>query len=685
MLSKKILPLGFLFLLATILTITLPLCVRAQDNQTEVYEDINARVVRISLISGEVSLRRNGGQKWERAQVNFPLVEGDSLATEHNSRAEIQIDARNFVRLDGDTVLKVVTLRDEGVALSLSEGTASVRLARFDHDHEYFEVDAPKTTLAAEKKGLYRLDVTRDGNVRLAVRDGGRARVYSDTSGFTLRDGRSAEILYNGTDEGDWQFSSANDLDAWDRWNDDREHYLAARLKYEQRDRYYDDYIWGAEELDAYGSWFYVNDYGWIWRPQVTIVNWAPYRYGHWTWCPPYGWTWVGDEPWGWAPYHYGRWVYYNNYWCWAPRHYYNQHRYWSPALVAFVILGGSYGDSISWYPLHYYQHDPRRHQSRSVERLTPLRSAELANIQRTNPAYLRAVTTQPAREFGGQVARLQPAPDELARRAVTTEPMRGRLPVRPADSGLGASTERDARTIVARPIQTVRAPTLPERPTGAAPRSPGTALDETLRRERVFGGREPVRPAANVEGQINRSDGSEPARTERPLGAVARPARPVKEPSNDRERNGSNESPVARPSPSSGSERPARPRDDRPPVYERPRPTERPQPSVTEETPSMKERPARPERVERPERNERPAPVERPAPPVERERPAPRYEPPPRSEPPPSRSEPSRSEPSRSEPERSSPPPSRSEPSRSEPSRSEPARPSKGSPRDPK
>ncbi|MGA9995683.1 MAG: DUF6600 domain-containing protein, partial [Pyrinomonadaceae bacterium] len=612
--SKKTLLHGFLFLLATILTIALPIRSLAQNSQTEVYEDINARVVRISLIRGEVSLKRNGGQKWESAQINFPLVEGDAIATDRDARAEIQIDARNFVRLDGDSVLRVVTLRDEGVALSLSEGTASVRLARFDHDHEYFEVDAPKTTLAAEKKGLYRLDVTRDGNVRLSVRSGGQARIYSDTSGFTLRDGRSAEIVYNGTDEGDWQFSSLSGFDSWDRWNDERERYLAARLKFEQRDRYYDDYIWGAEELDSYGSWSYANDYGWIWRPSVTVINnygnWAPYRYGHWTWCPPYGWTWVGDEPWGWAPYHYGRWVYYDNSWCWAPRHYYNQHHYWSPALVAFIILGGGYGDSVAWYPLNYHQPDPRRYYSRKVERLTPLRSNEIANLQRTNPAYLRAVTTQPAREFGGQVARLQPASDDLARRAVTTEPLRGRLPIRPADSG-GANALRDTRTLVARPVQTVRAPSLPERPTGAAARAPGIPLDETLRRERVFNGREPARPVANVEGQTNRSDGSEPVqRTERPLGAVTRPARPVVrtpvERSNDREGDGSTDSPVARPSLPSRSERPARPRDERPPA-------------VTDESPN--ERKGRPERVERPERNERVAPpVERPAQPVERE-----------------------------------------------------------------
>ena len=98
------------------------------------------------------------------------------------------------MRLGANSVLKIVTLRDEGVALSVVEGTASVRLAKFDRDHEYFEIDAPKTTLAAEKKGLYRIDVSREGRVRLSARDGGRARIYSETSGFALRDGRTAEL-----------------------------------------------------------------------------------------------------------------------------------------------------------------------------------------------------------------------------------------------------------------------------------------------------------------------------------------------------------------------------------------------------------------------------------------------------------------------------------------------------------
>ena len=271
---------------------------RAFDDEPDEYDE-QARVVRISMISGEVSLKRIGNSDWERARLNFPLVEGDTIATDADSRLEIQVDGRNFVRIGPNSGLRILTLRDEGVALGLFAGTAQLRLARFDRDKEYFEIDAPHSTLAAEKIGTYRIDVPQKGRVRFTVRDGGSARIYSDTSGFALRDGRSAELIDEGDNAGDWEFFAAATGDLFDNWVNDRERYLAQRLRYNVQ--YYDEYLWGAEDLDAYGDWSYAAEFGWVWLPRSSAIgiydDWVPYRYGHWTWCPPYGWTWVGYEP----------------------------------------------------------------------------------------------------------------------------------------------------------------------------------------------------------------------------------------------------------------------------------------------------------------------------------------------------------------------------------------------------
>ncbi|HEX5602864.1 MAG TPA: hypothetical protein VFX63_09950, partial [Pyrinomonadaceae bacterium] len=84
----------FSFFLLTFLFITVP--VRAydddDDNDADDY-DVKARVARISLIGGDVNLRRAGNKDWESARVNYPLVEGDTITTGKGSQIEIQIDS----------------------------------------------------------------------------------------------------------------------------------------------------------------------------------------------------------------------------------------------------------------------------------------------------------------------------------------------------------------------------------------------------------------------------------------------------------------------------------------------------------------------------------------------------------------------------------------------------------------
>jgi hypothetical protein len=658
-------------LLSLLLTLFATQVTAHAGDETDADEyDVSARVVRVSLIHGDVSLKRHDSADWEAARLNTPLVEGDTLATAGDARAEIQIDARNFVRVASDSVIKIITLRNDGIALSLAEGTATLRLARFDKDHEYFEIDAPKTTIATEKQGVYRIDVARNGGIHLTVRDGGRARLYSDTAGFTVKDGHGANLDFDGDEAGDWQLISASANDSWDAWVNDRERYLATRFKYDQTARYYDADIWGAEDLDAYGNWAYANDYGWIWRPHVTVINnyndWSPYRYGQWTWCQPYGWTWVGDEPWGWAPYHYGRWVYYNNDWAWCPHSYYpHQRSWWRPALVAFVSLDYGFGSHVCWYPLAYRQRDPRSAYFRSRDRLAPLRSEELADLRRINPAYRRAVTAVPARDFGNRAVRPQPANSDLARRVVGAQPLRGDLPVRPAVVP-GNNTNAAGRVSAARPAPGIPGAGL-ARPTGAAPRTPGVALDNDLRRLRVFNGRDPVSVARTP------NDGG--ALKVRPTGAVLRPAVPSGSRINrdpDPNRGGNEVTPVGR------SSRPTRPRDERPanptPVVVTPEPRDRraPSPPSSQPSPPPNSR-STPVRSVAPEKRERTDRIERPAVPSRTETPTPRSQPPARTEPPPARSAPPaerRSEP----PQRSSPAP----PQRPAPEKTREERPSR-------
>ena len=95
------------------------------------------------------------------------------------------------------------------------------------------------------------------------------------------------------------------------------------------------------DDLEPYGDWVEMPDYGWGFAPRVDR-DWRPYTRGQWIWTD-YGWYWDSDEDFGWAAYHYGRWVndrYYG--WIWIPG------TEWAPAWVSWRHGNGYSG----WAPL---------------------------------------------------------------------------------------------------------------------------------------------------------------------------------------------------------------------------------------------------------------------------------------------------------------------------------------------
>ena len=53
--------------------------------------DPPSRVARLAFIRGTVSFVPAGENDWVEAQLNRPLITGDKLWTDHNSRAELEI------------------------------------------------------------------------------------------------------------------------------------------------------------------------------------------------------------------------------------------------------------------------------------------------------------------------------------------------------------------------------------------------------------------------------------------------------------------------------------------------------------------------------------------------------------------------------------------------------------------
>jgi FecR protein len=323
----------------------------ASSNAALADDDPPGRVARLNYIQGSVSFQPGGESDWVQANPNRPLTTGDNLWTDRNSRGELHIGSA-VIRLSDETGISFLNLNDRTVQIQLAQGSMSIRLRRLD-DGDNFEIDTPNLAFTVERPGEYRFDVDPNGQTtNLTVREG-EGEATGGGSNFHMDSGESARV--SGTDSLTFDVGRAGRPDGFDGWcssRDDREEH-ARSARYVSRD------VIGYEDLDDYGEWRSVPEYGTVWFPARVSPGWAPYRFGHWIWVEPWGWTWVEDEPWGFAPFHYGRWAVVGGGWCWVPGPVVVRPVY-APALVAFVggprfnlsiSIGGS-GGGVAWFPL---------------------------------------------------------------------------------------------------------------------------------------------------------------------------------------------------------------------------------------------------------------------------------------------------------------------------------------------
>ena len=325
-------------------------------------DDPPSRVARLGFTSGAVSFQPAGTDDWVSAVVNRPITTGDKLWSDQDSRAELNLGSAS-IRTSSMTGFSFLNLTDNVTQIQLTAGTLRVRVKRLD-ENETFEIDTPNLAFSVLRPGVYRIDVNENGDATMIKVRGGQGEITGGGSAFDLRPGEVG--TFNGTDQltADIENYGDDEGDDFDAWCADRDRHedLSVSARYVSPD------VIGYQDLDEYGGWRPVPEYGEVWFPHTTIVGWAPYRYGHWAYVAPWGYTWIDDSPWGFAPFHYGRWINYNGVWGWvpcpppAPGVVYVRPVY-APALVAWVGgphfavgigVGGGFGAGVNvgWFPL---------------------------------------------------------------------------------------------------------------------------------------------------------------------------------------------------------------------------------------------------------------------------------------------------------------------------------------------
>ena len=414
-----------------------------QDDQQQApepdgqYEQGRA-VARVSLLNGDVSVRRGDSGDVIAAALNAPLMAGDSVMTSSSSRAEVQLDWANVVRIAPNSEVRFSALDIKSFQIQIAAGAVTFRVLRPSQAQS--EIDTPSVAVHPLGEGIYRISVRDDGTSEITVRSG-EAEVYSPHGSERLGVGRTMYARGPASDP-EFQVAGAIAPDSWDRWSADRDQYLLRSRSYDHMSHD----IYGAEDLDQYGQWVNDPNYGAVWQPTVQ-QGWAPYQAGRWVWEDYYGWTWVSYDPWGWAPYHYGRWFLGGGGWCWYPGPVFASY-YWSPAFVGFFGWGGHVGfgfgfGGLGWVPLAPFE---RIHpwwgrgyyggfRNGAFARNTIINNTSITNVYR-NARVNGAVSGVNANEFGrgaAQVQRLNQAQIQqagLVRGAVPVSPTRASLQV---------------------------------------------------------------------------------------------------------------------------------------------------------------------------------------------------------------------------------------------------------------
>lgn len=378
------------------------------------------RVARLSYLEGQATFQRDGDEEWMEATPNTALFEGNKIYASPGSRVEVQMEDNVVIRLSADSFLHLEQMNPARTRIRIVQGSVAIHARQVSYGRPWIEIHTPYATARIVDYANVRMEVPEQGQAEFRVR---RGTLEVDSGPNRVRLVRAGQRLYISSPDVLMTGESFRE-DDFDLWCDMRD----ARDAASSSPQYVTHRVPGYSDLDRHGDWVVVAEHGRVWRPRITVVDWAPYREGRWVYRHTCGWTWVSYEPWGWVPYHYGRWARFDRYgWCWVPGDLVVVRRpVWSPALVAFtysdrdtfisVSVGSRWNSPwVGWFPLgpgdpwcgwyvdrhHRHYNYFRRHHDRRHDDRHHYRNAEVA----------KAVTIIPREDFGlNEYARIQRA-----------------------------------------------------------------------------------------------------------------------------------------------------------------------------------------------------------------------------------------------------------------------------------
>ncbi len=262
------------------------------------------RIVRLSEVRGVVRMDRNTGRGYEAAFANIPVVAGAKLST-GGGVAEVEFEDNSSLRLAPETqvVFTELSRMPTGGTVTTVDVVKGVAYASLEKTKgNAFTLTDGGAKLVLMPGAHLRLDA-RQPQVQVAMFDG--SAELNVGSATTLL-GKHQTIDLNpaaGTVAAVVRGTEEQDFDAWDKQERDYHRQKASLTGTGGFGLY------GANDLNYYGSFVDMPGCGSMWRPYFANAAWDPFGSGVWAYYPSAGYSWVSPYPWGWLPYHSGTWA----------------------------------------------------------------------------------------------------------------------------------------------------------------------------------------------------------------------------------------------------------------------------------------------------------------------------------------------------------------------------------------
>ncbi len=358
--------------------------------------DDQIRAVRLSNIVGSVQIMNGTETQFSQAYPNMPLMQGSTLKTGEDGRAEIQFEDGSVVRLTPNTsatmaVLGRNSLGNSNTEVDLLTGLSYVEMKGTAAQRFVVHFGGNEVISPAPVKFRVNLDANP---AEFSVLDGS-AHLTNGTA-YSVEVHMNETVRFDATDSSRYFLAQGIDGDSWDQWNTDRDQAMSQMAAQETREAVGSgnaaDPAWS--DLDYYGNWYSSAGAGSFWVPNGAGAGWDPYGSGYWGYYGggP-GYVWISGYPWGWLPYHCGTWNYYNTFgWGWAP--------------------GGGCGRS--WYPVSGIGVAPW-HYRRIPRPVSPVQHLPLQANSMHQPVAHRIIAVDRGPEATTLTPRVEAAPKTLA------------------------------------------------------------------------------------------------------------------------------------------------------------------------------------------------------------------------------------------------------------------------------